>query len=426
MSRVITRLAVGSCVIGVTVFATAPSVHLGPRPDAVHAQGPYKYTGAASCGGSNCHDQKPKPEFPRLNETAIWEGRVKVGDYKDKHSIAFATLTNEKLKSKISPGKIATSLKIAKAETSDRCLNCHALIVKPELRGQKLKIEDGVHCDVCHGPAEKWLEPHAEKGWTHEKSVAAGMYDTRNFLLRAEKCVSCHLAIDHELVEAGHPDLLGFELDTFSEQMPPHYRDRAPWAGTKAWATGQVISLREAAKQVADRTAANASAKLVDEAWKKVHGHASVVRHLLAVTAPDAQKQLDAEVGRLVEAAPKGAAERPKVAAAAKNVVTLTAQQTGRTANREFDRASTLRFMQAIAGDVDAVVASGLRGAEQTAMAIDRLYAAYVKGASGPRDKALDEAINKLFDTLPENPKAPFDAKAFAAQLKVVQSRLPK
>ena len=65
--------------------------------------------------------------------------------------------------------------------------------VKPELRGPKFDITEGVHCDGCHGPAEKWLEPHAEKGWTHEQSVKLGMYDTKNFLLRAEKCVSCHL-----------------------------------------------------------------------------------------------------------------------------------------------------------------------------------------------------------------------------------------
>src|SRR5207237_1000818 len=132
-------------------------------PDLVHAQANYKYTGAASCGSSSCHGStKPKADFPKLNENIVWQ-------QKDKHAKAYATLTNEKLKSGVSPSKIAQNLKIAKAETSSKCLVCHAVDVKPELRGPKFDISEGVHCDGCHGPAEKWLEPHAEKGWTHEK-----------------------------------------------------------------------------------------------------------------------------------------------------------------------------------------------------------------------------------------------------------------
>ena len=220
---------------GVVVGGTKPSAPLAP--DAVHAQGPYS-TGAASCGASNCHGStKPKADYPKLNENVVWF-------QKDKHAKAYATLTNEKLKSGVSPSKIATNLKIAKAEASDKCLVCHAVDVKPELRGPKFDISEGVHCDGCHGPAEKWLEPHAEKGWTHEQSVKLGMYDTKSFLLRAEKCVSCHLQIDAEMVAAGHPDLLAFELDTFSATMPPHWRDKGTWAGTKAWATGQVTAAR--------------------------------------------------------------------------------------------------------------------------------------------------------------------------------------
>ena len=225
------RAAVGAVLGAVVVAAvviggTRPSAPLAP--ESVHAQGNYKYTGAASCAASNCHGStKPKADFPKMNENVVWF-------QKDKHAKAYATLTNEKLKSGVSPAKIAQNLKIAKATESSKCLVCHAVDVKPELRGPKFDISEGVHCDGCHGPAEKWLEPHAEKGWTHEQSVKVGMYDTKNFLLRAEKCVSCHLQIDHEMVAAGHPDLLAFELDTFSATMPPHWRDKGTWVGTKA------------------------------------------------------------------------------------------------------------------------------------------------------------------------------------------------
>src|SRR6266545_7827332 len=270
------RAAVGA-VLGAVVIAavviggTRPSAPLAP--ESVHAQGNYKYTGAASCGASHCHGStKPKADFPKLNENVVWF-------QKDKHAKAYATLTNEKLKSGVKPSAIAKKLNIAKAETSDRCLVCHAVDVKPELRGPKFDISDGVHCDGCHGPAEKWLEPHAGKGWTHEQSVKLGMYDTKNLLLRADKCVSCHLQIEADMVAAGHPDLLAFELDTFSLQMPPHWRDKGTWFGARAWATGQVVSLREAAKQVADRAKASAAPKLMQEAAAKVRGHGAVVRH---------------------------------------------------------------------------------------------------------------------------------------------------
>src|SRR5712691_7050461 len=187
-------------VLAITLGSLVPRAVL---PGPAHAQAPQnlKYTGAASCGASNCHGAtKPKPEYPRLNENILWM-------QKDKHAKAFATLTNEKLKSGVRPSKIVKELKIANAETSDRCVTCHAVNAPAPLRGPKFDITEGVHCDGCHGPAEKWLEPHAEKGWTHEKSVAVGMYDTKSMLLRGEKCVSCHLAIDHDMVAAGHPDL---------------------------------------------------------------------------------------------------------------------------------------------------------------------------------------------------------------------------
>src|SRR2546425_7991450 len=98
------------------------------------------------------------------------------------------------------------------------------------------------------------------------------MYDTKNFLLRSEKCVSCHLSIDQELVAAGHPDLLAFELATFSANMPPHWRDKGAWADTKVWATGQAILLREAPKQPASRPKNGVSAKLLRHAPRQGPG----------------------------------------------------------------------------------------------------------------------------------------------------------
>jgi nitrate/TMAO reductase-like tetraheme cytochrome c subunit len=399
-------------VVVAVVGGTRPS---GPlAPEVVHAQGNLKYTGAASCAASNCHGStKPKADFPKMNENVVWF-------QKDKHAKGYATLTNEKLKSGVSPAKIAQNMKIAKAEASSKCLVCHAVDVPKELRGPKFDITEGVHCDGCHGPAEKWLEPHAEKGWTHEQSVKLGMYDTKDFLLRAEKCVSCHLQIDHEMVAAGHPDLLAFELDTFSATMPPHWRDKGTWATTRAWATGQAISLREAARQLGDRAAGNAAGQLLTDALGKVQGHGAVVRVLLSVAAPDVQKSVEADLAALTEAVAKG--DRTKISATAKTLQSSMNQQAPKLAAREFDQASTRKIMADIAAASDAIGATGLRAAEQAAMAMDRLYSAYSKAPGQKVDKAVGDTLDRIFGTI-EDPKK-FDGKKFATEAKAFGAAL--
>jgi hypothetical protein len=403
----------GALVVAVGVVAGARlSAPLAPA--AVHAQGNLKYTGAASCAASNCHgNTKPRAEFPKMNENIVWF-------QKDKHAKGYATLTNEKLRSGVSPSKIAQNMKIAKAEASSKCLVCHAVDVPKELRGPKFDITEGVHCDGCHGPAEKWLEPHAEKGWTHEQSVKLGMYDTKNMLLRAETCVSCHLQIDHEMVAAGHPDLLAFELDTFSATMPPHWRDKGTWATTRAWATGQAISLREAARQLGDRAAGNASGPLLTDALAKVQGHGAVVRVLMSVATPDAQKSVEADVAALAEAVAKG--DRARIAAVTKTLQATLNQQAPKIAAREFDQASTRKIMADIAGSGDTIGATGLRAAEQAAMAMDRLYTAYSKAPGQKADKAAGDALDRLFGTI-EDPKK-FDGKQFATEAKAFGAAL--
>src|SRR4029078_9667794 len=148
---------------------------------------------------------------------------------------------------------------------------------------------------------------------------------TKTFLLRAEKCVSCHLAIEADMVAGGHPDLLAFELDTFSATMPPHWRDQGTWASTRTWSNGQVISLRAAAKQLGDRASGNASAALLNDALAKVQGHGAVVRVLLGAVAADAQKSVETDVAALTDAVGKG--DKAKIAATSKNLVaTMNAQ----------------------------------------------------------------------------------------------------
>src|SRR5262245_55922878 len=409
MPHAVLRCTIATLMLALIALVVAAWLATPPPVDAQGQAPPgnLKYTGAASCGASNCHGStKPKADYPKLDENIVWAK-------KDKHDKAYETLLKKNPKTNVDPALIAKNLKIAKAESSEKCLVCHAVNVPQNLRGPKFDVTEGMHCDGCHGPAEKWLEPHAEKGWTHEKSVALGMYDTKSFLLRAEKCVSCHLQIDADMVAAGHPDLLAFELDTFSTNMPPHWRDKGTWAGTKAWAVGQVISLREAAKQVADR-AKTAAAKQIEEAMTKVRGHAAVVRPLLGVTSPDAVKTLETDVTALGEAVGKG--DKAAMQTLGTKLATAMNQEAGRLAGRDFDQASTQKIVKGITGDADAIGASGIRSAEQAAMALDRLYSTYSKSPGQKPDKAATDALDRMFAGL-EDP-AKYNAGAFVKEVK--------
>ena len=246
------------------------------------------------------------------------------------------------------------------------------------------------------------------------------MYDTKNLLLRAEKCVSCHLAIEPELVAAGHPDLLAFELDTFSALMPPHWRDKGTWFGTAAWATGQAITLREAMKQLEARAKGNAPAARLDEAWAKARGTAAVFRHALGLFFPDAQKALDQDLAVITEAMAKG--DKAKVASAAASAAKTADQVAGKLATRQYDKAATQGLMRAISGDGEGLSTVGIRAAEQATMGLDRLYGTYSKSPGEKPDKADQDALDKLFADIEDAKK--FNAKQFAADMKALRAAL--
>ena len=192
-----------------------------------------------------------------------------------------------------------------------------------------------------------------------------------------------------------------------------------PWEafgsrGTKAWATGQVISLREAAKQLEARASGNASAALLTDALGKVQGHGAMVVVLFGVVAPDAQKSVQGDVAALADAVGKG--DKAKVAATAKNLQTTMNAQASKVAGRDFDEASTKKLLGDLVASGDAIGATGVRGAEQGAMALDRLYSTYSKSPGKQSVKAAGDALDRMFATI-EDPKK-YDAKKFATESK--------
>jgi len=70
--------------------------------------------------------------------------------------------------------------------------------------------------------------------------------------MRVVSCGDDKRNVDHELIAAGHPDLV-FELDTFTAILPPHWRISQDEGGGKDWVVGQAVALRESLKRLARR-----------------------------------------------------------------------------------------------------------------------------------------------------------------------------
>ena len=194
-----------------------------------------RFLGAASCASSGCHGGGGQAQ----NQSLVWSLR-------DSHSQrAFATLTTARAK------QIADGLQIKDPTTDGRCTSCHAPLseVPTVLRGEAFKVNEGVSCESCHGPAEGWLRSHTRLDYSHADRVFAGMRDLENLYGRANNCVACHQTVEVSLLKAGHPELI-FELDGQSVSQPKHWREKADWNGAQSWFVGQAVALRELSWQL--------------------------------------------------------------------------------------------------------------------------------------------------------------------------------
>jgi Cytochrome c554 and c-prime len=434
---------------GAIFFASLPSVLAGnPPPDAG------KYTGPGSCSSTSCHGSvKPRADSRIFqNEYSIWV-------VQDKHAKAYDALTGpvgERM------GRI---LRLGKSENSPKCLACHALDVPADLRAKTFELSEGVTCENCHGPASAWLGPHTTRNWTHEQSIAAGMYDTRNLVLRTEKCLECHLgtqekSVDHEMLAAGHPDLY-FELDSFSAVMPRHWktpRESAPgvpaesdaWNGVRVWGTGQAVQLRASMERIEWRAkgknwpeyselqcfACHHSLTSPEQSWRQQRGYAghrpgdppwngsryAVFRELAHQVDNDAATRLDDQVAQIAKLLSQLNPDRDAVAAASASAASLSNQLVARIQAQSYDAAITLRLLQRISSDTDEISNEGERTAEQAAMALDSLFIAYSSAEKMTNAADIRTAINDLFQQL-ENPSA-YDPADFASQMRKVNALL--
>lgn len=205
-----------------------------------------KSLGVGSCASSLCHGA-----IETWSNSNVFQNEYVTWSRLDKHARGYSVLLNDRSK------EIAKKLALPEpAHKSDLCLDCHTHNPKPAHRGEGFQIADGVACEACHGPAERWVRSHVESGVTHAHNVSRGMYPTNDDVARARLCLSCHLGtkdkfVTHKIMAAGHPRM-SFELDTFTQIAPAHFRIDADWQRRKgnwnevrSWAIGQAVAAQE-------------------------------------------------------------------------------------------------------------------------------------------------------------------------------------
>jgi len=408
-----------------------------------------KYNGPGGCASSSCHGSIQPKQITHVaqNEYSIWAGQ-------DKHARAYEVLSSDV---SLRIGKIL-NLK-SPPNQNQKCLACHALSVAPEMRAQSFDISDGVSCEHCHGPAAGWLGPHTVKEWesrSGDQKAQLGMRDLRDLAIRSHTCLHCHVgteeqSVDHQMIAAGHPDLT-FELNLFSAVMPRHWKDSAdtPWLGTKEWAVGQGMQLRDSLQRLARRArsstwpeyaeldcfACHHSLTAAKDSWRQEAGYGGrtpgvpawnssrfvVFRYAAAETDAATAGKLESELATLSGLMGQLAGNKDQIAASADRAAELAHALAGALNSRAYDQAFTLRVMRKIAADSNTISRQGQRAAGQAAMSLDSLFTVYRQNTKNPDEAEVKAAIGGLFQQL-DDPSA-YNAARFAAQMQRVSALL--
>jgi hypothetical protein len=213
------------------------------------------WRGINSCASTACHNANG-PRGSKGSEYSTWV------TYDPHATRAFNVLTEERSR------RIVRNLHDPKApppEKNDLCLSCHAVTLETVQRNPQAQVDEGVSCENCHGPAEKWLTQHYLPGWKEKKpeeKAELGMRPLNDLIYRAKLCVECHIGspgrdVNHDLIAAGHPRL-NFEYGAYLANIPKHWdenREKAENPGQEArvWAIGQVIGAKAALNLLANR-----------------------------------------------------------------------------------------------------------------------------------------------------------------------------
>ena len=130
---------------------------------------PALYVGVKMCG--ICHKKEENG-----NALGIWE--------KGPHARAFEMLGKGRAKA------AAAKLGIEDPQKSGKCLKCHSTAYNftEKVSVEKLKVEDGVQCESCHGPGKNYMKKSVMQN--HAEAVKNGMIHPA----LEKSCTKCHNA----------------------------------------------------------------------------------------------------------------------------------------------------------------------------------------------------------------------------------------
>ena len=260
------------------------------------------------------------------------------------------------------------------------------------------------------------------------------MIDTKKPELRAALCLECHIGttqktVDHELIAAGHPDLV-FELDTFSAALPMHWRPVAPTAGNtlptvRDFAVGQAMALSVAMRQLASAATKHwpefaelecyqCHHELSRDSWRIARGYSgrkagslvvnisrsTVLEVVVSQVAPSQSGGLRRALGGLTQAVSDNFADSNAVASAARSVQSHADALARSFAGQDFTRAQAVSIAAALSSKAQTIANAGVQSAEQSTMALDTIAAAVAND-----NQPLKTAIKGLYDYL-EHPSA--------------------
>ncbi len=256
-------------------------------------RGPFKYVGVRVC--AECHADSTG-DFDK-GAFQVWQNHF--------HSQAFKTLERDYTR------QIASRVRGVDDPTTDwRCVKCHqtAFGADPDQIAASYRPEDGVGCEVCHGPGSVYAEE--EHGPDVPNREAMGFRVLRNLADRREVCTSCH--------NKASPTFIGFDLREFSRKIAhwvdkddaayyAEYDQEAKRRADRITAATQSKTRSEKSATMTKAAAAETAAKVVAGAGA---GGATAAESAAKTTSEAANKAAREEAARLKEAARERAEAR--------------------------------------------------------------------------------------------------------------------
>lgn len=385
--------------------------------------------GTVTCANSLCHGS-----IHPWHESVVLQNEYVTWSRLDKHARAYRVLHNELSRDIVRRLGLPTP-----AHETPLCLDCHTHNVPEAQRGERFELSDGVTCEACHGPAERWIQSHVEPGASHADNLAQGLYPTSSATDRAKLCLSCHWGnedkfVNHRLMGAGHPRM-SFELETFTAIAPAHFRVDADYLarkpavdGVKVWAIGQALAVQEMMALLADPRRGRdglfpelvlfdchachhpmSQAKWQPRTQFGPHGGPGVVRLndsnmlMLRAVAREVDPALGLRVGRQVSRLHLAVAGRGDARAEALALKRLAAEVAARINGHSFSTGSPGRIALALVDEGLAGAYADYAGAEQAAMAIGSIVDhMHRRGLATPAG-ALNTALDRLNATLADD-----------------------